>query len=86
MNIEDEAAQAGPLPGGLWVVIAAYQEQRRIGAVLDELTKIAGNIVVVNDGSRDGTAAEVLKRPVWLAGHAVNLGQGAACRRELPSP
>ncbi len=59
-------------------MIAAYNEQQRIGAVLDDLLKVVKNIVVVDDGSRDDTAGEVLKRPVWLARHAVNLGQGAS--------
>ena len=59
-------------------MITAYNEQQRIGAVLDDLLQVAENIVVVDDGSRDDTAGEVLKRPVWLARHAVNLGQGAA--------
>jgi len=67
-----------PLPEGLWIVIAAYNEQRRFGAVLDDLLTLDLNVVVVNDGSRDDTAGEILKRPVWLVQHRVNLGQGAA--------
>ena len=46
--------------------------------MLDDLLKVVKNVVVVDDGSRDDTAGEVLKRPVWLARHAVNLGQGAS--------
>lgn len=67
-----------PLPDGLWVVIAAHNEQRRIGRVLDELLRTVRNIVVVDDGSEDETAAEVAKRPVWLVKHGMNLGQGAS--------
>ncbi len=78
MNQENLAPPHGPLPNGLWIAVAAYNEQRRIGAVLDDLLKVAKNIVVVDDGSRDDTAGEVLQRPVWLVRHAVNLGQGAA--------
>ncbi len=66
------------MPSNAWIVITAYNEQQRIGAVLDDLLKIAENIVVVDDGSCDDTAGEVLLRPVWLVRHAVNLGQGAA--------
>ena len=66
------------LPGNAWIVVTAYNEQRRIGAVLDELLAVGENIVVVDDGSRDGTADEVLNRPVWLVCHGANLGQGAA--------
>ena len=78
MNEENVVSPVRPLPAGLWIVIAAYNEQRRIGAVLDDLLKVVKNVVVVDDGSRDDTAGEVLKRPVWLVRHAVNLGQGAA--------
>ena len=63
---------------GVWIVITACNEQRRIGAVLDDLLSWTESVVVVDDGSRDDTAGEVLKRPVWLVRHAVNLGQGAA--------
>jgi glycosyltransferase involved in cell wall biosynthesis len=66
------------LPDDFWVVIAAYNEEKRIGRVLDGLVPAAPNIVVVDDGSADGTASEALQRPVWLLRHAVNLGQGAA--------
>jgi glycosyltransferase involved in cell wall biosynthesis len=66
------------LPGDLWVVIAAMNEAGRIGAVLDELVPVVPHVVVVDDGSTDRTADEVLLRPAWLLRHATNLGQGAA--------
>jgi len=83
MNTEHPVSSAPPLPDGLWIVIAAYNEQQRIGAVLDDLLPVVKNIVVVDDGSRDDTGGEVRKRPVWLARHAVNLGQGAALQTGL---
>ncbi|HEY1066734.1 MAG TPA: glycosyltransferase, partial [Pirellulales bacterium] len=61
-----------------WIVIAAYNEERRLGAVLDELAKKYQNIVVVDDGSRDRTAEVAKSRPVWLLRHMVNRGQGAS--------
>jgi glycosyltransferase involved in cell wall biosynthesis len=67
-----------PLPPDTWVVIAAYNEERRIVTVLDELLQVAPNVVVVDDGSLDGTSTAVLSRPAWLVAHPVNLGQGAA--------
>ena len=81
MNLRKEecfALPTSPLPDGLWIVLAVYNEAQRIGPVLDELLRVAKNIAVVNDGSQDDTAGEVLIRPVWLVQHAVNLGQGAA--------
>ncbi len=71
-------ANGDGLPENLWVVVAAYNEQCRIGAVLDALTRVVRNVVVVDDGSCDETAREALQRPVWFLRHAVNLGQGAA--------
>ncbi len=71
-----------PVTGGssasLWVVIAAFNEARRIGAVLDGVLRVAQNVVVVDDGSRDTTGREVLRKNAWLLVHPVNLGQGAA--------
>jgi glycosyltransferase involved in cell wall biosynthesis len=78
MGRETVAEEGGSLPESLWVVIAAYNEHRRIGAVLEDLLQIAKNVVVVDDGSRDDTAQEVLRHPVWLLRHAANLGQGAS--------
>jgi polyprenyl-phospho-N-acetylgalactosaminyl synthase len=78
MDRETVKDEGGSLPECLWVVIAAYNEQARIGAVLEDLSRIAKNVVVVDDGSRDGTAQEVSRYPVWLLRHAANLGQGAS--------
>ena len=81
---EGRVAQAGlPLPDDFWVVIASYNEESHIGRVLDGLVPIAPNIVVVDDGSTDATTAEILKRPVWMLRHALNLGQGAALQTGL---
>jgi polyprenyl-phospho-N-acetylgalactosaminyl synthase len=62
-----------------WIVIAAYNEQSRLGDTLTRLLATGyGNVVVVDDGSRDDTAAVALRHPVWALRHLLNLGQGAA--------
>jgi glycosyltransferase involved in cell wall biosynthesis len=66
------------VPADLWVVIAAVNEGDRIGPVLDDLFRVVRNVVVIDDGSRDNTRDQVLRRPVWLLTHPTNLGQGAA--------
>ncbi len=66
------------LPEAFWVVVPAFNEETRIGRVLDELAGRCANIVVVDDASTDATREEVLRRPVWLLQHFINLGQGAA--------
>ncbi|MBO0697748.1 MAG: glycosyltransferase family 2 protein [Zavarzinella sp.] len=68
----------------VWVVIAAYNEGRRLAATLSGL---AGhgyrNVVVVDDGSRDDTAQVARSHGVWVLRHTINLGQGAALQTGL---
>lgn len=64
--------------GRVWVVIAAYNEAGMIGKVLRDLSQYPYQVVVVDDGSSDKTAAAVLEHPVTVLRHGVNLGQGAA--------
>lgn len=62
-------------------VIPAYNEERRIGAVLEVVSRhpLIGEIIVVDDGSGDGTARVASQfenvRPIV---HAVNRGKSAA--------
>jgi glycosyltransferase involved in cell wall biosynthesis len=73
------AAEPNSTPDGpLWVVIAAYNEERRLGETLKRLSPYCGNIVVVDDGSHDRTSEVALAHPVWVLRHVVNRGQGAA--------
>ena len=69
--------EAGEL-ADVWVVVAAYNEAPRLGDTLDGLCRGNANVVVVDDGSSDGTSAVALRHPVWLLRHLVNCGQGAA--------
>jgi len=68
------------VPDQTWVVIPAYGEEARIGAVLDDVLATFENVVVVDDGSRDQTRAVAAQRSVWLLTHVFNCGQGAALR------
>jgi len=74
-------------PLTLSVIIPVYNERATIGTLIDKVNRVAVSkeIIVVDDGSRDGTA-DILKQK--LAGHAVNLvhtslvnlGKGASIR------
>jgi dolichyl-phosphate beta-glucosyltransferase len=78
----------------LSVVIPAYNEETRLPPTLSSVTDfVAANprwqpaeIVVVDDGSTDGTAVAARARPagdrvtVQLVSHETNLGKGAAVR------
>jgi glycosyltransferase involved in cell wall biosynthesis len=71
---------ADPPPAeGTWIVVAAYNEGRRLATALDAL---AGhgyrNVVVVDDGSRDNTHQVALAAGAWALRHVMNRGQGAA--------
>jgi glycosyltransferase involved in cell wall biosynthesis len=63
---------------GVWIIIPAYNEGERLGSTLATLSQFSPRIVVIDDGSSDGTALEVLRHPVWLVRHSLNRGQGAA--------
>jgi glycosyltransferase involved in cell wall biosynthesis len=66
------------------IVIAAYNEEKGIGGVVDSIpATVAGHetaVVVVVDGASDGTAAAARKRGALVCDVPVNRGQGAALR------
>jgi glycosyltransferase involved in cell wall biosynthesis len=64
----------------VWIVVAAYNESRRLPATLHSLCARFPNVVVVDDGSSDRTADVVLSTTAWLLRHPFNCGQGAALR------
>jgi glycosyltransferase involved in cell wall biosynthesis len=74
--------------GPVCVVVPAYNEAGRIGVVLETLRKASkvDEIIVVDDGSKDGTAGVVGEYVAKSAGkirlvcHPTNLGKGAAMR------
>jgi glycosyltransferase involved in cell wall biosynthesis len=67
-----------PDRSGTWLVIAAYNEGKVIREVVAEVAKVGWSIVVVDDGSRDETAAHARMPGVSVLRHAINRGQGAA--------
>lgn len=63
-----------------FVIIAAYNEQRHIGAVINETKKFCKNIIVVDDGSRDKTSQIAKSKGAVVLRHITNLGKGAAVK------
>jgi polyprenyl-phospho-N-acetylgalactosaminyl synthase len=61
----------------IWVVIAAYNEARVIARVVGEVARRGYHVVVVDDGSVDGTADRAAAAAAVVR-HPINLGQGAA--------
>ncbi|MEY3050338.1 MAG: hypothetical protein RLY31_123 [Bacteroidota bacterium] len=63
----------------IFIVIPAKDEGPRIGNLLERLLELGyHNLVVVDDGSSDDTAAVAGRYPVALLSHIINLGAGAA--------
>lgn len=63
----------------IFVVIPAYNEAKRIGQVLDDLSVWPYQVVVVDDASIDQTTQVVASYPkVVLLRHKINRDQGAA--------
>lgn len=73
----------------LSVVVPAYNEEACIGSMIEAILKVdieasgfTKEIIVVNDGSKDGTEAVVRRYPqVTLINQYPNQGRGAALRR-----
>jgi glycosyltransferase involved in cell wall biosynthesis len=59
-------------------VVPVYNEAGVIRGVIDTLLAVTPHVVCVNDGSTDGSAAEILKAGAYLVDHPINMGQGAA--------
>jgi hypothetical protein len=83
----EEFRQAG-LPvrfrGRVAVVVPAFNEAENIGHVLDripaEVCGVETALLVVDDGSRDGTAEVAAEHGALVARHVINRGGGAALR------
>jgi glycosyltransferase involved in cell wall biosynthesis len=72
---------------GLSIIIPAYNEERGIAVVLKQLSRVCTRvdfpceIIVVDDGSTDGTAARIESQEgVCLLQHRDNRGYGAALK------
>ncbi|UYN82582.1 MAG: glycosyltransferase family 2 protein [Microcella sp.] len=62
------------------MAVPALNEAEAIGGVLDALSRVhpMGDIVIIDDGSRDATAIIARTRGASVVSHAINLGVGAA--------
>ena len=76
------AAPLGVRWGGVLVCIPAYNEAPSLGAVLAEVPEsVAGqpvHVLVIDDGSSDGTADVARAAGAHVVSHPLNSGQGAA--------
>jgi glycosyltransferase involved in cell wall biosynthesis len=62
-----------------YIIIPAYNEEKNIGRVIGGLFENGYNhVVVVDDGSTDGTVREAERAGAVVLRHIINRGQGAA--------
>ena len=64
----------------VWIVIPAFNEEKRIGNVIKETKKYAKNILVVDDGSKDNTSSVAKSFSVEVLVIDPNRGKGFAMR------
>jgi polyprenyl-phospho-N-acetylgalactosaminyl synthase len=67
----------GELPATA-VVMPVYNEASVVGAVIRELVGLGLTVLAVDDGSSDGSAAEIDAAGAIRISHPINLGQGGA--------
>ncbi len=72
-----------PDSAGCVAVIAAYDEAATIRNVAERTLRQVGALIVVDDGSGDGTGAALAGLPLELLRHPVNLGKGATLWRGM---
>ena len=61
-------------------LIPAFNEARTIAAVLTGLSGLVDHVLVIDDGSTDGTGAIAAREGAEVITHPVNLGKGRAIR------
>ena len=64
----------------IWAVIPAYNEERNIASIIKKAKKYVGNVVLVDDGSKDKTAQFGKEAGAIVLRHIVNLGKGSALK------
>jgi len=65
------------------LVIPAYNEAKALGGVLDGVAQLGLDVLVVDDGSSDDTAAIAADAGVHLVRHETNRGKGVAIRTAI---
>lgn len=65
------------------IVLPVHNEENRVLHVLKDLSKLKFDVVVVDDGSTDGTSEKIKKSKnpkLKILSHKINLGKGAALK------
>lgn len=60
--------------------IPCYNEERFIGEVVRKARRYVDQVIVIDDGSRDGTSQAARVAGAWVVSHEENMGAGAATK------
>jgi glycosyltransferase involved in cell wall biosynthesis len=61
-----------------WAIVRCFNEAKVVRCVIEDLRRFVPNVVGVDDGSTDDSAAEMLAAGAKVVRHTTNLGPGAA--------
>ncbi|MBI2559270.1 glycosyltransferase family 2 protein [Candidatus Woesearchaeota archaeon] len=64
----------------IWAVIPAYNEEKNIASIIKKTKAYIGNVIVVDDGSKDKTKEAAEKTGAIVLRHIVNLGKGSTLK------
>lgn len=67
-------------PARIAVVIPALNEARTIRGIVESVLEVCPNVIVIDDGSSDGTSDCITGLPVTVIRHAQPLGKGQGLR------
>ena len=67
----------------VWLIVPVYNEAKVVADVVRRALAVFGNVVCVDDGSRDASPVEIARTSARLVRHPLNLGQGAALQTGL---
>ncbi len=68
---------------GIIAAMAAFNEEEHLGSLVLKARKYSAEVIVVNDGSSDGTAEIARLAGATVISHTTNRGKGAAVRTIL---
>ena len=67
-------------------VVPFFNEAEVIGSVVKDLLTHGAHVVLVNDGSTDGSHDEILNAGAFLVNHPLDMGRARPCRPASSSP
>jgi len=70
----------GHMSARVYFVVPAYNESEMVGLVVEQVRRNWPEVVVVDDGSADDTAAKAAGAGAIVLQHLINRGQGAALK------